>query len=257
MLSLRRTLHEPGFHVGTWIALSDPAAVEIATGSALDFVVIDTEHGAIGPETLERMLLGARGGRARVLVRVGSNEPIRIMQALDGGADGIVVPRVATGDEARRAIEWVRYPPEGHRGFGPRRAGGYGRHVAEYVAAADSGMAAVVQIERREAIDALESICDVEGLDALLIGPNDLAGSLGVPRQLEHPLVQEAIEQICRVAVAKGVPVGIASESVAPNAESWVRLGMSFAVVDGDYAMLAREIDRLVLSVAQATGSSN
>src|SRR5262249_18593348 len=144
----------------------------------LDFVCVEAEHSPLGRESIHA-LLGA--ARRPALVRVADNAGVPIVSALDDGAEGVIVPRVDSAEEAQAAVDAARFPPLGKRGVGPGRASGYGRTLPEYFAAANEQVIVGVQIESAAAVADVTRIAAVQGVDLLFLGPGDLAVSLGVP----------------------------------------------------------------------------
>ena len=152
-------------------------------------------------------MLAFRGMPTVPIVRVPWNDQVHVKQALDLGADGVLAPMVRSAAEARALVAAAKYPPDGIRGFGPRRASDYGRDIDAYVASANAETIVIPQIEDVGAAEAIEEILAVPGVDALCIGPNDLSGSAGVLRQHDHPAVRGAIDKILSAASARGVAV--------------------------------------------------
>ncbi|MDX5358064.1 MAG: aldolase/citrate lyase family protein, partial [Rhodobacterales bacterium] len=150
---------------GPFLAVPSPVVTEIACGSFPDFVCIDMEHGAVSPESAENMVRAAAVHRVSALVRVPGVDPVAIGQALDWGAEGILVPRVNTADEARRVVDAAHYPPHGSRGAGPGRMSGYGRAIPEALARAARETVVALQIETVEALDRVAEIAAVPGVD--------------------------------------------------------------------------------------------
>ncbi len=231
--------------VGTWLTFGDPVVAEIAGGSGLDFVIIDGEHAPLGPESIHRLVGAAGGIDQSVLVRVATNAPTHISVALDAGADGVVIPQVRSAEDAARAVEASHYPPHGTRGWGPRRPSAFGRESSEYRADTRERTTVIVQVELREAVDDLERILAVPGLDGILVGPNDLAGSLGHPGQPTDPAVTAVIESVVASAVAAQVPIGIACADDPDVIGHWLRRGCRFVALSADYLLLAQGFDRL------------
>ncbi len=208
--SIRRKLASGRPVVGTWETLGDPAAMEVLSRVGFDFLLIDAEHAPLGDETLRNLLMAGagRGTDTSLLVRVPWNDPVRIKIVLDLGADGVMVPMVNSGDEARRAVAACKYPPEGIRSVGPGRPSNYYADQSGYVARANDEIAVLVQVEHARAVAALDDILRVPGIDAVFVGPGDLAASLGRLPDPHHPEVQAAIERIAAGCVARGVPFG-------------------------------------------------
>ncbi len=245
----RARLASGDFLLGTWLTLLDPVAAELLAGSGFDFLVADGEHGPVATADLVPMLIATRAAGVPILYRVAANEPVRIMHALDSGASGIVVPQVRTVADVERAVAWCRYPPVGLRGVAPRRASEYGRATATYLEAANDLVTCCVQIETREALAVLDDLLRVRGVDALLIGPNDLAAALGHTGDLGHPAVEAAIAEVLAQATAAGVPVGIWTPSTAVTRERRAQ-GFRFTTVGADYGFMATGADAAVREVA-------
>ncbi|MEQ8966808.1 MAG: aldolase/citrate lyase family protein [Azospirillaceae bacterium] len=240
---LKRRINSGQEVYGSWLTFTDPAVAEIAAGTGFDFVVIDGEHGGLGLETQQRLMTALNGSSTVPLVRLAANDPVWAKQALDGGAEGVVVPDVRSAQAAAAVVAACRYPPDGVRGFGPRRAARYGRDGAAYVAAANEALMVVIQIEHREAVEALDAILDVPGIDALMIGPNDLSGSYGRLGQYDDPEVAEAIATILAKAKAAGRPV-CCGVPPAPGAFAEARAaGYRMFTVAADFAALGAAFD--------------
>ncbi len=244
---LRARLASGDFLVGSWITFLDPTVTEALGGSGFDFLCPDGEHGPIGTPELLQVVIAARASGTPILYRVPANEPIRIMHALDTGASGVVVPQIRTVADVERAVASCRYPPVGLRGIAPRRVADYGRRRS-YVAEANDLVTCCPQVETREALAALDQIVRVPGVDALLIGPNDLAASLGHTGDLGHPAVEAAIAEVLERGSAAGIPVGIwtptADVALARRAQ-----GFSFVTVGADYAFMVSAADAALRAV--------
>ena len=186
-LNLKRRLRAGDVTIGAWISFAESAVAEIMAGSGFDWILIDTEHAPFSPEGLQTVLTAFNGQECVPIVRAPWNNPAVIKQALDLGASGVLVPMVNTPDEARAAVAACRYPPEGIRGFSPRRASDYYRRVAEYVASANDTVIIALQIEHIEAVKSIADIAAVPGIDVICLGPNDLSGSMGSRPALAWP----------------------------------------------------------------------
>ena len=260
---LRARLAGGQFLIGTWLTFLDPSIAELLAGSGYDLLVVDMEHGVADAAHLQSLCIGARAGGAAgtaegtgVLARIGANEPVRIMHALDVGAAGVIVPQIRSVADAERAVAWCRYPPTGLRGAAARRPSDYGRRTQEYFASANATVLCCIQIETREALDALDGILAVPGVDALLIGPNDLSAALGHLGETGHPDVEGAIEDIRVRARAAGMPIGIVSASPDPGpAVARKRQGFSFVTVGVDFAFLTKGADAALATVREARAS--
>jgi 2-keto-3-deoxy-L-rhamnonate aldolase RhmA len=245
---LRARLGSGDFLLGTWLTILDPVVPELLAGSGFDLLVADGEHGPVDTAHLVAMLIATRAAGVPLLYRVGANEPVRIMHALDAGASGVVIPQVRTPADVERAVAWCRYPPAGLRGVAPRRASGYGRGTAAYLAAADALVTCCIQIETREAIEELDAILAVPGVDTVLVGPNDLAAALGHLGDLNHPEVGAAIDRVVERAKAASVPAGAWAGS-ATQARQWRAKGFAWATIGVDYGFLATAADAAIREV--------
>jgi len=231
--------------LGTGITLNDPAVVE-ALGPVVDFFWIDMEHNPIGMETLLGHLMAARAAGSPALVRVPSSDSPFIKRVLDTGAEGIIVPQVRSAEEVRQAVAACRYPPIGCRGFGPRRPSDYGRRsLDQLLREANEELFVVVQIETASAVEELDDIVTVEGLDGLVVGPSDLSASYGLLGQIEHPTVTEAIKKIIRVAHEAGMTVGFGDEANAQSSARWASMGADWVQSGSDFAYMIQTAQRL------------
>jgi 4-hydroxy-2-oxoheptanedioate aldolase len=247
---LRARFRAGDFLLGTWITLTDPVAAELLAGSGFDFLIADGEHGPLATDQVMVILMATRAAGVPVLVRVGANEPVRIMHALDVGGSGVVIPQVRTVADVERAVAWCRYPPAGLRGIAPRRASEYGRYTAEYLAAANELVTCCIQIETREAYQDLDAILSVPGVDALLIGPNDFSAALGHTGDLMHPEVEEAIVRVLERASLHGVPAGIWTPSTTMTRARRSQ-GFRFTTVGADYSFMLAAADAAVREIAE------
>jgi len=242
--------------LGASITLTDPM-VSDALGDSVDFLWIDLEHSGMSAETLSRHLLAARSRGVPGLARVPAGETPFIKPALDAGADGIIVPQVRTVDEVKRAVTDCRYPPLGRRGYGPRVPSNYGRDGGkEYVERANRNLFVSVQIETAEALEAIDGILAVPGLDSLVIGPWDLSGALGVLGEVEHPKVVAAIETIVAKTRAAGLFVGAGMGPDPECAAVMAKRGVQWLQIGDDYGYLVHCMDWITSSVRSRLGSA-
>lgn len=206
---LKDKLRKKELALGAWIQLAHPQITEMTAKSGLDFVVCDMEHTAIAMHELFQTIQIVTLSGVAALVRVGSHDPLGIKRALDAGADGIIVPMVETADQARAARDAVYYPPFGKRGVGLARAQGFGMEFDAYRDRAKDETIFIPQIEHHRAVDALEDILAVEGVDGFLTGPYDLSGSLGKPGQFDDPEVAAALSRVAKVVASHAKPSGM------------------------------------------------
>jgi 4-hydroxy-2-oxoheptanedioate aldolase len=205
MNSLMRAWAAGGTTLGAWTTLNTPVIAELLATIGHDYVCLDQQHGVAGDVSLLGSLIGVAAGGATPLVRVPANEPSMIGKALDCGAAGVVIPLVNDRGDAERAVQSCRYPPDGDRSIGPIRASGVGRGRTV------DNPACIVMVESASAVNNIDEICSVKGVDAVYIGPADLAVSLGCPPTLGiGPGVHaEAITTILASSVKHGMITGI------------------------------------------------
>ncbi len=222
---------------GTWISSSSFVALDALRGAGFEWLMIDTEHSAIDPETIASMIAVCGEGGPTPLVRVGDVNQYLIKQALDAGARGVLVPLVSTIDQARAAVAYAKYPPDGVRGAAASAASRYGKDLATYLRTANAETFVGVQIETREALQHLEGIAGVEGVDMLFVGPTDLTLSLGLLDDRTNPKVREAMR---RVVEACRRHHRIAGTLVldADEARTAVELGFTFISLASDVRLL-------------------
>jgi 2-keto-3-deoxy-L-rhamnonate aldolase RhmA len=197
--------------------------------AGFDFVFIDMEHSSFSLETVADLILAARHADVTPIVRIPQVEYSFVSRVLDAGAMGIIAPRVNTVQQVRDLRSWMLYPPEGIRGFACTEAQTDGRSVstAEFMDAAHREILCIVQIERREAVENLEAMLDVPGVDVACLGCMDLSVDLGVPGQIDHPTMVKAMDRVIAVSRAKGIAAGIISPDVH-LIERWIDRGMRF-----------------------------
>jgi 2-keto-3-deoxy-L-rhamnonate aldolase RhmA len=186
-----------------------PSAVvtQALAQAGADTVVIDQEHGAIGPENLHAMIASTAGTNCRPLVRVGKRDEAMVKLALDMGAAGIVFPAVNTAQEASDCVAMTRYPPRGRRGFGPFIGHSrWGVSLQDYLPKVGGTVVCNILIETKAAIDNIDAICAVEGIGVLVLAPLDLSVELGCPGQFDDPIFLKAVEQFERATTAAKVP---------------------------------------------------
>ncbi len=227
--------------IGTWLTLESDLAAGAVAAEGFDWAMIDMEHGPVGPEAAQRLVSALLGTPAAPLVRVTWNESSLIQAAYDMGAYGVLVPFVDSRDDALRAVHDARYPPLGRRSRGGLRAPlAFGTDAVTYGRGANDATLLAVQIETAAALDALDEIAAVEGIDVLFVGPGDLAESMGVwPPQMDAmaPAYAAAIARVPEVARAHGKDAGILVYDTAV-AQRCLRLGYTFVGVGSDATML-------------------
>lgn len=182
------------YTIGSWLTLCNASIAEIMADAGFDWLCVDLEHTITDYAEAQQLILAIQSKGLKAFVRVGENNARIIKRVLDAGADGIIVPSVNSAVEAKKAVESVKYPPFGKRGVGLARAQAYGFGFEQYRDKAAKEIKLIVQIEHINAINELDAIIQIEGVDGTFIGPYDLSGSLGKPGQWDEPDVKEAIK---------------------------------------------------------------
>jgi 4-hydroxy-2-oxoheptanedioate aldolase len=242
---LKRALREGRPQIGLWCSIPSHITIEIVAGSGFDWLTLDTEHAPNDVPTVLTQLHALAESGVPAVVRPAWNDPVLFKRFMDIGVLNFVVPWVQNAEEARRAVAATRYAPHGIRGVAAAvRANRYGR-VKDYLARVHEEVCLIVQLETRAALDNLESIAAVDGVDALFIGPSDLAADLGHLGDNAHPEVRATIEDaIARIRRAGKAP-GILAV-VEADARYWFERGALFVGVGSDIGLLARHTEALV-----------
>ncbi len=237
---------------GTFVKTASHQTVETLGTTGLDFIVIDSEHAPFSQNALDVCLLGARAAQLPALVRIVDGQPATILQALDLGATGLLVPHAETAEGIRAVLSSARYRT-GSRGFSnSSRAGHYGTvPMREMVDSSDREVLVVFQIEDRAAVDAIETLAALEEVDCFLIGRADLAVSYGV-FDPAHPEVYAAAARVCKVCAAVNKPVGMFLADTS-ELEHWLQLGVSLFVIGSDQAYLRVQADAIASKVRSAS----
>ena len=233
----------------TWVKTPHPHVVEVLALSPLDCLVLDAEHAPFDRAALDVAILAARAGGKPVLVRPASGDPAALLQALDGGADGMIVPHVRSAAEARAVVAACHYGPGG-RGFaGSTRAAGYTTLGMARHRDAARDVLVIAQIEDAEALDEIDAIAATPGLDALFIGRADLTVSLGAASP-DDPDVVDAVRRICAAGAAAGVTTGMFLARTGDVAE-WRAAGASLFVLQSDQEFLLKGAAALDAAIRQ------
>jgi 4-hydroxy-2-oxoheptanedioate aldolase len=245
MTALRGLLAEDRPLIGMWVVSGSPYVTEICAGGGLDWLLLDCEHAPNDLTTLLPQLQAAAAYPAAVLVRPPSDDRVVIKQLLDIGVQNLMVPMVESAAQARDIVAATRYPPAGVRGVGSAiaRASRWNRTEGYLHTAADQ-LSVTVQVESRAGLAALAEITAVDGVDAVFLGPADLAASLGHLGRPDHPEVVDAVESAITTVVASGKAVGV-NAFAEPLARRYLALGARLVLVGADVTLLARGSEEL------------
>jgi 4-hydroxy-2-oxoheptanedioate aldolase len=228
-----------------WVCSGSPLVAELCAGAGLDWILVDAEHSPNGLESILAQLQAIHGYPVSTMVRPPVNDTVLIKQYLDIGVQNLLIPMVHSVAEAEAAVAATRYPPEGVRGVGSAlaRAARWNR-VPDYLSQASGTISVTVQIESTAAVEAVEDILKVDGVDAIFVGPSDLAASMGVLGQQDHPEVRAAVERCLEAAQRAGKPAGVNAFN-PDTARHYLEAGASFILVGADVSLLARGSEAL------------
>ena len=245
MQSLKSRIIAGETTVGCWITLAHPAIAEIMARAGFDWLAVDLEHSVITIREAEELIRVIALSGTAPLVRLSANDPVQIKRVMDAGAHGVIVPMVNSADQARAAVAAMQYPPHGFRGVGLARAQGYGTSFPSYADWLVEDAVCIVQVEHRDAVDDLENILAVDGVDGFIVGPYDLSGSYGVPGAFDDPRMVEALKRIRETSARLGARAGI--HVIEPDPEELA------ARVSEGYTFVAYSLDiRMLDSVCRA-----
>jgi 2-keto-3-deoxy-L-rhamnonate aldolase RhmA len=247
---LKRKLSRGGTAFGVWIGSGSPNVLDILLKYNFDWFVIDTEHSAIGPETVNHMLQVASGSESTPLVRIGQIDQYLIKLALDAGAYGLVAPLVNSKEEAERLVRFSRYPPQGTRGAAGTRASRYGLDFRNYLETANKEILIVAQIETKEALRNIDEILSIKGIDVAFVGPTDITVSLGLRDDRTNQKVRVAMATVVRACQKHGKTAGVFAIS-KEEAQTALKMGFRFITLGSDNAYLKKGAMESLGSVRQ------
>lgn len=228
-MSLKERLTRSELTIGSWITLGHPAIAEIMASAGFDWLVLDMEHSVMELSEAQTIIQVLDKQQCPAIVRLTSNHPDQIKRVMDAGATGVMIPMIKSAEDAKAAVSSVYYPPQGQRGVGLARAQGYGACFQEYRQWLIENAVIVVMIEHIKAVEQIDSILAVPGVDAYIIGPYDLSGSMGMPGELDHPQVQDAIKHVLDAGKRLQKPGGIhVIEPDSAALQQRIRSGFSF-----------------------------
>ena len=242
--AFKRALKAGKPQIGLWSSLSSSYSVEVIAGAGFDWILLDSEHSPADLENLLGQLQAAAPYPYHAVVRVPWNDMVTIKRVLDVGAQSLLIPYVSTAEEAKAAVANTRYPPAGVRGVaGTTRATRFGR-VKDYAKRAHEEICVLVQVETQAALDSIEAICAVDGVDGVFIGPADLHASLGYTGEIANPKVKPMIDEAIKRIRKAGKAPGILTPNEA-DAKHWLSCGGLFVAVGADVGILARGAEAL------------
>lgn len=245
-INLKQRINSKEPTLGSWITLGHAGIAEILANAGFDWLVVDLEHSVISIDTAGDLIRVIEYCGVAPLVRLTSNNADQIKRVMDAGAHGVVVPMVNSAHDAAQAVAATRYAPQGNRGVGLARAQGYGSRFREYLEWQQDSAVVIVQIEHKDALDKLDEILTVPGVDGFIIGPYDLSCSMGIPGQFDDPGFVAAMDRIRAAGERLGIPSGL--HIVEPDHE---RLAQSLA--EG-YRFIAYSVDIRLLDVGARQG---
>ena len=252
---LRNKINSKVLTLGSWITLGHPAIAEIMARAGFDWLVVDLEHSVISVDMAGDLIRTIDLCGVAPLVRLTSNDQNQIKRVMDAGAHGIVVPMVNSPDDAKRAVAATRYAPAGSRGVGLARAQGYGVNFEDHLKWQSDGPVVIVQIEHKDAVDQLEAILKVPGVDGFIIGPYDLSCSMGIPGQFEQTEFISTIAHIRETGKRVGCPAGMhIVEPDLEKLEQTVREGYTFVAYSVDIRLLDVGVRRGIAKIKEVQG---
>jgi 2-dehydro-3-deoxyglucarate aldolase len=236
---IRKKLNNGGVSIGSWMQIPHSSIAEIMGQSNYDWVAVDMEHGAISVHQLPDLFRALELGNTLPLVRLAHGHSKDCKQALDAGAGGVIVPMIKNADQLRKVRDATRWPPSGNRGVAFSRANLFGKNFNEYIKEAKQPLL-IAMIEHIDAINELDDILKVDGLDAILIGPYDLSASMNLTAQFDHPEFAKAIRDIKSKSESANIPCGI--HVVSPSVDDLKEK------IDDNYRFIAYSIDSVILT---------
>ena len=227
--------------IGTWLQTGNPVAAEILGNIGFDWIAADMEHTDLNEATFTNFVRALPAG-CMPFARVEANDTISIRKVLDCGARGVIVPLVNSREEAVKAVRAAKYPPVGERGFAFCKANCWGVRFDEYAVSANMDTVVIVMVESREAVENIDAILDVDGVDGVFIGPYDLSGSYGIVGQTGDPVIRKACQKVAEACIqrqkAAGIHIVIPNkaeiERTLANGFTFIALGMDTIFLDRD-----------------------
>ena len=239
MISVREKLTSSQVSIGSWMQIPNASIAEILGSAGYDWVAIDMEHGAITLNQLPDIFRALELGNTLPIVRLSEGSVKECKNVLDAGSAGVIAPMIENADQLRMIANACRWPPSGNRGVGFSRANLFGKNFKEYQSEAQKPLL-VAMVENNLAIDNLDEILKVDGLDAILIGPYDLSASLGILEDFQNPLFKSTVDKIFGACKKNNIPCGI--HVVNPD------INILNESIDNGYRFIAYSIDAVFLN---------
>lgn len=247
-MSLKKRIIENEVTLGSWLQIGHSAVMESMASFPFDWLTVDLEHSDITIETFTEMVRSADIYGIDVFARVKENSSLDIRQVLDMGAKGVIVPLISSKEEAEKAVSSAKYAPDGTRGFAFCRANAYGRNFDDYVAEANKNTIVIVMIETKKAIENIEEILQVKGVDGVMIGPYDLSGSFGIPGETGSESMKQAMSKVVRACnkfnKIAGIHIVIPDKKVLTET---IQKGYRFIALGMDNVFLSNSINSTLL----------
>jgi 2-keto-3-deoxy-L-rhamnonate aldolase RhmA len=254
---VKKALKEGKVVIGATVTAANPDIAATLAGVGFDFLWIEMEHSPLTLETVRSMILATRGLKAMPFTRVPVNEPWMAKRALDIGSLGVIFPFTSTQALAEQAVKSCKYPPQGIRGYGPGLATSrWGMSGSDYAKFANENVLVVVIIEQKQAIDNIEAIASVPGIDVLFIGANDLSYSLGVGGKTNDPIVEEAVSKVLAAGKKHNIPVGYPAGNPTEINKRMAQ-GFRFFQASSDLSMMATAARDLLSKVPRDEGGAS
>jgi len=233
--------------IGITVSMALPLVSELLGEAGYDFLMIDMEHGSMSLETALGHVQAARGTGTAPFIRVPAPDPVLIKPYLEMHPAGVIVPRINNVEDVKTAVAGCRYPPKGIRGYGPCRGPRFGLvSQVEYLEQVGNQIMVIPQIEHYEAVEQMDQIATTEGVDAIMIGPNDLSGTMGLLGQLDHPKLWAAFEKIVAAGHRANLPVGVGAAFNKERVQRWYDMGMDWLMIGVDWGNLAERSSEVV-----------
>jgi 2-dehydro-3-deoxyglucarate aldolase len=254
--TLKQKLKNRETTIGSWVTIGNQAIIDILAEAGFEWLTIDLEHTVIDYNELQVLIGFIQAHDIAALVRVSKNEEVVIKRAFDAGADGIIVPMTCSGEDAKKAVEFAKYPPVGKRGVGLNRAQRYGYGFEEYKKWVDDYQVVIAQVEHIDGVNNIEDIIATPGIDGVFIGPYDLSASMGIPGQYNDPVVVQALQKLENACLNNKITMGY--HVIEPNfslVNDKAAAGYNFIAFSTDFLFMGRKAKtEMDLLKAKTTG---